>query len=191
MTFLLSSIGKASRIKQYSKLNLFMLALGLKLGENSLNMELQHHLYSWEGILVFWLIEKGIRQVEFSGGSLKGFSMSAWSWCKCLTSLISGNDIRWWRRQMWRKRRKETGRCSMAAAFLLVHVNQNKIPPQKTLGTEAVVSMDSFLQCSPPSSLQFWCYKVVSGGCAGSAAHVSTGSSAAKQTFFLRILFPL
>lgn len=46
MTFLRSSIGKASGIKQYSKLNLFMQALGLKLEENSLNMELEHHLYS-------------------------------------------------------------------------------------------------------------------------------------------------
>lgn len=40
MTFLLSSIGKDSGIKQYSKMNLFMQSLGLNLGENSLNVEL-------------------------------------------------------------------------------------------------------------------------------------------------------
>lgn len=46
MTFLLSFISKASGIKQNIQLNFSMQTLALKLGQNSLNMELQRHLYS-------------------------------------------------------------------------------------------------------------------------------------------------
>lgn len=108
MTFLLSFTGKAGGIKPYCKLNLFMREFSHKL-EKPVGMQNYSIIFTYRKAYFSLLIHWKVNQTDGAlRGIVKGFCLSAWSWHKCLTFVISGNDIGCW----WGSEEKETSCCS-------------------------------------------------------------------------------